>query len=297
MELRELVRRLYVDLVRGRTRVRVVNAADTTAGSTPRFLLSPYRSGTTLLRHCLDSHPHLAVPPETDFFAPLLATVDDEQSMAGLGDLGYSRAQVAGSLGSYGRSFLDTYAAGKGVECWLDKSPRYAENPAQLGEAFPGARLVMMHRHPLDQIHSISRGGTEVFHAMKRIMDRSCSGRELILESGRYWARVTQRLLDFQDDNPESVCTVRYEDLCRRPTNTLGTILDHLELSWSDDVLDFHRFDHDQGRESTRVAGTKGFSLSSGAWQDWPPEWLESVWPEVQPQAERLGYARVPEAG
>lgn len=293
--MKELLRRLYVEVVRGRTRVRVVDSSEVSAKGAARFLLSPYRSGTTLLRYCLDSHPELAVPPETDFFAPLLRVLDDEQSMAGFSDLGYAREDVSRSLGAYYRKFLDVYASGKNSSYWLDKSPRYAENPDVLKEALPDAKFVVMHRHPLDQIHSITRGGTEVFHAMTRLVDPDLSGRALLVESARYWSRVTRGLNTFQEKYPESVITVRYEDLCRRPERTLGSILEHLHLPWSDNVLEFHRFDHDQGRESTRVAGTRGFSLSSGAWQQWEADWSDEVWSIVEDAARPLGYELAPE--
>src|SRR3954462_15908459 len=37
--------------------------------SWPAFLVGCHRSGTTLLRRLLDSHPHIACPPESKFIA------------------------------------------------------------------------------------------------------------------------------------------------------------------------------------------------------------------------------------
>lgn len=290
VELKSAALKIYSDLVRGRTRVRVVSADDVRATSQPRFLLSPYRSGTTLLRYCLDSHPDLAVPPETDYLAPLLAVVEDEESLVGFADLGYDKEQVAKSLGRFGRSFLDTYAQGRGALGWLDKSPRYAEDPNAIKSAFPDAKYIVLHRHPLDQIHSITQGGSQVFYALRRHVDEGMRGKELVESAGRYWAQVTKGLIDFQECNPELVLTVRYEDLCREPSRVLSDVLNHLNLDWSDQVLEFYRHDHDRGRESGRVAGTRGFSLASGGWKSWEAGWAESVWAIVGPVSQSLGY-------
>lgn len=290
LDFRSAILKVYSDLVRGRTRVRVIVAEEVQADSRPRFLLSPYRSGTTLLRYCLDSHPELAVPPETDYLAPLLSALQDEDSLVGFADLGYESSQVASSLGRYGRSFLDTYAQGRGATGWLDKSPRYAEDPDLLKAAFPDAKYIVMHRHPLDQIHSITQGGSQVFHAMKRHIDESIRGADLVQTAGRYWAQVSDGLISFQQSNPESVLSIRYEDLCRDPSVVLHEVLNHLDLEWSDRVLEFYRHEHDRGRESGRVSGTRGFSLASGGWQSWDERWVESVWSIVGPVAESLCY-------
>src|SRR5699024_5571037 len=96
----------------------------------PRFILSPYRSGTTLLRYCLDSHPDLAVPPETEFLRPLGSLLFDSIYTRGYRDLGYEVDAARALIAGMGREPLDVYAAGKGaIRGWIDKTPSYAERP------------------------------------------------------------------------------------------------------------------------------------------------------------------------
>lgn len=284
----ESARRVYGEVVRGRTRVQVVVEAGQDASTNPRFLLSPYRSGTTLFRYCLDSHADLAVPPETDFVTPLMTVLNDEASMTGLADLGFDAELVATKVGRFARSFLDTYAAGRDAdEGWLDKSPRYAEAPLGLRKLFPEAIFVIMHRHPFDQIHSFTKGG----HFVHPAIAPSRTGKEAVLRAADYWAAVTRGLIHFAEGREDSL-TITYESMCNHPREVLGLVVNHLGLDWSESVLNYHEHEHDLGREAGRVSGTVGFSLASGGWHDWPQGWADDVWQRVASEAETLGYQR-----
>ncbi len=282
----ESARRVYGELVRGRTRVRVVSDSGGDPTTPARFLLSPYRSGTTLLRYCLDSHPRLAVPPETDFLVPLLSVLADVPSMTGLRDLGYDEPEAIHRVAAFGRSFHDVYAAGRTADAgWLDKSPRYAEVPDVIARAFPDARLLVLHRHPLDQIHSFTKGGRVEHPALVGV-----EGADLLDRAARYWADVTTRVSGVAESNPARTLTLRYEDLCASPRETLGSVLEHLGLEWDDAVLEYERHDHDRGREAGRVAGTRGFVVSSGAWRKWADADVARVSDRVGAVARRVGY-------
>lgn len=284
----ESLRRVYGEVVRGRTRVRVVVAQENSFETTPKFVLSPYRSGTTLLRYCLDSHPDLAVPPETDYLIHLGAALVDEASIQGLRDLGYETADIRRQIAGLGRSFLDTYAVGKGKTHWVDKSPRYAEDPALITAMYPNAKFLVMHRDPLDQIHSFTKGGKYVPAALRSFDDSR--GRALVLGAAEYWKRVTEGLLEFSARWESSVHVFRYEELCDDPSRILGGALEHLGMHWDSAVLNYHEHDHDLGREAGRVQGTVGFSRSEGAWREWPAGLSEEVWEIVEPAASLLGY-------
>lgn len=285
-KLLELPRRLYGELVRGRTRVRIVDGRTDSASGPARFLLSPYRSGTTLMRYCLDSHPDLAVPPETDFMVNLAEMLTDDRAVVGLADMGFSREDVALRLGDFARSFHDSYAASKLAAQWLDKSPRYAEQPGMVPLLFPDALSLVMHRHPLDQIHSMTRGLTHAPEAYGDLV----TGRSLATTGADYWRTVTRGLMEFADQYPSQTHVVRYEDLCDDPEGTLRAAVAHLQLDWSPAVLDYHRHDHDLGREAGRVVGTIGFSRSTGGWRKWPRGAVDDVWSVVQDVASPLGY-------
>ncbi len=289
--VKESARRAYGEIVKGRTRVQVIHSAEAPAGTQARFILSPYRSGTTLLRYCLDSHPDIAVPPESDFVSLIAAVMEDEASMAGYRDLGYDTEHVRELLAHTARVPLDTYASGRESRLgWVDKSPRYAEEPLRILALFPEARFVIMHRHPLDQIHSFTRAGSFKHPAL----GSSTMGKDLVLTAARYWHRTTRGLTALGESENTTALSIRYEDLCSDPRNTLGSITSHFHLPWNESVLNYHLHNHDLGREAGRVAGTRGFSLSTGGWGAWQQDWIDDTWDIVASAAQDLGYSKEP---
>ena len=53
------------------------------------FLIGCQRSGTSLLRRIVDSHPRIACPPETSFVQPLVQVLHDRRSTRGFQAMGY----------------------------------------------------------------------------------------------------------------------------------------------------------------------------------------------------------------
>ncbi|MBB1022944.1 MULTISPECIES: sulfotransferase family protein [unclassified Dietzia] len=256
----------------------------------PKFVLSPYRSGTTLLRYCLDSHPAIAVPPETDYLAHLGALLLEEASSKGLQDLGYDAEARREAVGGFGRAFLDTYASSKSKPEWIDKSPRYAECPLAIDALYPNARYAIMHRHPLDQVFSFTKGGRYIPSALAN--QELEEGTNLVLAAANYWSRVSSSLASFAVAVDSRATTIFYEDLCDFPRETLRSALEGFRVEWDESVLNYHLHDHDLGREAGRVQGTVGFSKSSKAWESWPTGLVDEVWGSVSETAERLGYRR-----
>lgn len=287
--LMERSRQVYADLVKRRTRVQVISDFPSAGpAGEAAFILSPYRSGTTLLRFCLDSHPDLAVPPETDYLVPLLALVEDDVAMRGLADMGYGADAVRARLVAFSRSFLDSYAAGRGASRWCDKTPSHAEVPLRLLDHFPKARFVVLHRHPLDQIHSFTKDGSFAHPALK--LNAGSDRMRVLMAAAAYWSRITQGLHEFARLDEVAACVIRYEDLCEKPRSQLANVLGHLKLEWSDNVLEYHKFPHDAGRQSGRIGGTVGFSPTKGRWRSWDERTLMEVWGAVDGVAEEQGY-------
>src|SRR5580704_6321165 len=97
------------------------------AGDSPVFILTASRSGSTLLRVILDSHPRLACPPETGITSACmqLAMTCDVLENAGAASPDESpelppavRAVVRAAVD---RAYED-YLAQRGKQRWCDKS-------------------------------------------------------------------------------------------------------------------------------------------------------------------------------
>src|SRR5580765_1922451 len=63
--------------------------------ASPIFVVGCQRSGTSLLRRILDSHPSIACPPESKFILPAVQILRDRAALQGLDSMGYPRPEVA----------------------------------------------------------------------------------------------------------------------------------------------------------------------------------------------------------
>jgi hypothetical protein len=195
------------------------------------FIVGCGRSGTTLLRSMLDSHPQVAVPPETYFVTRLAAKSSSYEpwdangielfvsDLTGTG--GFQRMELdAGDLmahlelrgpGDYAdaiRATFELYAACQGKTRYADKTPAHVLSIPFLASLFPEARFIHIVRDGRDVALSFVDGGwakdleSAVMYWKLHVTRGRKAGRRL---GGRY-------------------IEVRYEDLVADPRSVLETI-------------------------------------------------------------------------
>lgn len=286
---RDRLRRYYHDLVQGRSRVRISPAASPTGTVEPVFLVGAYRSGTTLVRLMLDSHPAFAVPPETTFLKELQA-VAGEDSLAGFEDMGFDKRHVLGRMRGFADYFYESYAASAGKRRWIDKSPEYVWHLDWLRQLYPDARFVLLTRFALDQVHS----HVSSTHALETRLQpyRRHASEDVRIVASRYWAASVSAQLAFRSSAPESSILLRYEDVCADPQTALEPVFDFLGESWSDEVLRFGHHAHDFGRADSRARTSKSVSISTGRYADWPESVLTACWEICHDRLGDLGWSR-----
>jgi protein-tyrosine sulfotransferase len=201
----------------------------------PVFILTASRSGSTLLRVILDSHPRLACPPETGITSACmqLAMMCDVLENAGTASpAAQDSAELPPAIRAAVRAAVDRaygrYLAQHGKQRWCDKSLdsyKYAELMAQV---YPEARFICLFRHCMDVIASgveacpwgLQRYGYDPFVAQY-------PGNS-VAAIGSYWLSCVQEILSFAGDHPGSCHQVRYEDLVTAPEETVAGILSFL---------------------------------------------------------------------
>ena len=127
----------------------------------PVFVLTSSRSGSTLLRFILDSHPELACPPETvvsSACASLLRSwmILEEAGSEGkpLTDAGQVPAEGIAVVQSSIDRLFGAYLRRRGKRRWADKSLDNHVNADLLAQAYPKAKFICLYRHCMDVIAS-----------------------------------------------------------------------------------------------------------------------------------------------
>jgi sulfotransferase family protein len=206
-----------------------------TTCESPVFVLTSSRSGSTLLRFILDSHPELACPPETTVASACASLLRSWAVLEQAGSEGRPLSQ-AGEVPPAGiavvQSAIDglfsSYLARRGKQRWCDKSLDSHMFADLLAQAYPQAKFVCLYRHCMDVIASgieacpwgLHRFGFDPFVAQY-------SGNS-VAAVGAYWNSCAQAILTFEEEHPESCHRIRYEDLVTAPEQTVSAMFDFL---------------------------------------------------------------------
>jgi hypothetical protein len=198
------------------------------------------RSGTTLLRLILDSHPAISAGPETRFLWGIRAL--EERNWATLEGFGLSLDEWHAQVRTLFESLHLRYAHHQGKARWADKSPDYALMLDYIDTLYPDAQLVHIVRNPRDVIDAWRR-----FYGVKSVH-----------RAARAWVRYVRAAHEFARHQPaERVMELRYEDLVGDPESTLRRLFDWLGEPWSDHVLEFAEQPHSFGAAPLRIEDEK----------------------------------------
>jgi hypothetical protein len=226
------------------------------------FVVGVGRSGTTLLRMMLDSHPEMAIPPETHFLPPMIdefsrlrvtperviATIK-EAPQSGLPESGVDEAELLERLRRLRplnapdsiRAFYALYAEGAGKPRWGDKTPRYVTALAKLGRAVPEARFIHMIRDGRDVALSTNRRLVELRGSKPVPAERMAKRWRHRILSARRVEQVQGRYME-----------IRYEDLVRDTEPGLRRVCEFVDLGWDPTMLSYHERAADRLQEMNR---------------------------------------------
>lgn len=197
-------------------------------GSAPIFIVGCQRSGTTLLRLILDSHPDISCGPETRFLADLAQITGSGWPRFSL--YGFPKEYWHDKVARFFESFQQEYAASRGKTRWADKTPLYALSLDYINELFPECQIVHIIRDGRDVVAS-HRDRWGYWSAVKATVK---------------WARYVETAQAVGRTLPEKrYREIRYELLVTEPERTMRSLLEFLDAPWDDAVLDYQRHQHD----------------------------------------------------
>lgn len=224
------------------------------------FIVGIGRSGTTLLRAILDSHPDLAIPAESDFIVQMALR---EERYYSLGQFDRSsfledlfrhprfqrwdiservvrQAMNGGPIRDFAsaiRAVYEAYATHKGKPHYGDKTPSYLYHMNLLGRLFPEGKFV-----------HIVRDGRDV--VLSRLDYPSMPGKlpsqALLWRRGLKKGRRLGRHLGH-----ERYIEVRYEDLVKDPDAVIREVCRFLGMQFDPSMLQYHE------RASEIIASTE----------------------------------------
>lgn len=205
----------------------------------PLFVVGCHRSGTTVIRRILNTHPAIWLAKETQYLAFRAWRPDDwrePRRPAEISDharfvapflppTGWRARPTAAAFAATGAppTFADFYEwlcqleapPDRALAYWGDNTPRYVSLIPELHRAWPNARYLHMVRDPRDVVRSaleVPFGGNTALTAAEEWVERVGAG------------LAAQRLVGGQ------LRVVRFEDLLREPRHTLRGIADWLGL-------------------------------------------------------------------
>ena len=186
-----------------------------------------------MLRLILDSHPRIAVPPETGFMGAVSATKRIPAWQFGEGwyeRLGWTEAEMDQRLRRFYDEMFGRYAAEQGKSRWGEKTPFHTSHMEQMGRIFPDAAFVGIVRHPGAVASSLRRR----FHYG-------------FAEAVAYWSDTNRDLLRGGIALGDRFALCRYEDLVQDGEPVLRRLLAFLGEPWAVEVTEHHRVQREKG--------------------------------------------------
>lgn len=189
----------------------------------PVFVMSPVRSGSTLLRVMLNSHSQLHAPIEMHV-RRLTVNLTTEPVLQAMEALGHTQSDIEHILWD---RMLHRELVRSGKRILVDKTPSNVFAWKRIATCWPDARFIFLIRHPM----SIAVSWHEADPG-KRPMS------EAVPHTYQYMKYLQEARTALDG------LTVRYEDLTADLAAVTRDICAYLGVPWEPEMLDYGRFDH-----------------------------------------------------
>lgn len=266
----------------------------------PTFVLSCGRSGSTLLRYILDTHPSVCCPGELNLgkaakvlFNVILSTLahvdarehrETERPSEALAEV---RRILAGIMLRY------THAKGKRL--WCDKSPANILTLHFLSDVFPEARYILLYRNGLDVAYScVKYNPLGVNEELAPYIHRFPYN--YVAAMMEYWADWTEKMLDWEEQKKGRSISIQYESMILNPPETLKAVFEFIGVNWDDRLFKIiFASDHDSGHGDMKALFSTRINTDTlGKGRRLPVSHLDNpVLARVNLLHDKLGYPRI----
>lgn len=206
----------------------------------PLFILSLKRSGSTLLRNIIDSHP---VVFASSFWIGQLCQALNFTSYVAVNHLPTGLAENERQLAAlsktreYVTALMDQYTVSGNARVWCDKTLSNLDYLEIIDKVFNDAKYICLYRDCSDVVQS--------YLSMCKLgfLPEICSyvsktPHNLLEALVEYWTDKNSLILQFERAHPGNCYRVNYETLVKSPSETMAGVFRFLGLDWDDALLD-----------------------------------------------------------
>ena len=256
--------------------------APKTMASGPLFMVSMWRSGSSLLYALLNKHPQVALMYEADLlllkpvFLKPAVFCDWRERWEFWNEVfhrhGMNFTDVGGGISDFAEAFAaahQLYAQRRGATIWGDKSPNYYDRLNEMADDFPDARFILVWRDPKGTANSILRAASLGNGYFRRKGAAFCG-----LLGDEVFKRECDRLLA----RGKAVCQVNYEDLIANTPSVMRRVCEFLQIPYDDSLATLEGADRSAILEGSHHANLRGNQIVRGARPELiDPEFREKI--------------------
>lgn len=238
----------------------------------PIFVVGSMRSGSTMLRLILDSHPNIAIGAETGFMAALMATRVIPNWRYGAEwyrRIEWTEDELNARLRDFYAGMFERYASAQGKPRWGEKTPFHTSHMPAMAEVFPDAVFVGIVRHPGAVAASLQKNFNYTFS-----------------DALPYWEATNLDMLRAGTELGPRFVACRYEELVHEDEPVLRELIGWLGEPWSDAVLQHHKVQRDKGARRAADGSTSTRDAIDAARAD---RWARSASDEDRRALRQLG--------
>lgn len=229
---------------------------DPTLGKEVIFILGMPRSGTTLVEQIVSSHTQVTAGDELFELGRASAELLQEKQLSS------PYPQWATQLSTIdwhqlGKNYLRRTAYLQHKGRFTDKMPLNFKAIGLIHKALPGAKIIHCRRNAMDTIWGCYR----------QLFAEGIAFSYDLLELKDYYLAYQQLMLYWQQQLPQQILTVDYEQLVNDQQQQTERLLQFLQLPWQESCLNFHQNDRSVHTVSNSQVRQPLFKSSIGSWE------------------------------
>lgn len=196
----------------------------TSSEPSPTFVMCAARSGSTLLRLMLNSHPEIYCPAETNISSVFDALAFTSRNIDSV-ERGETDAELCRLIAE---RTIGAEARAHGKLRWADKSLIAIDHADLLASVFPNAHYICLYRECGDMVASLHEacvwgyGGYGIEPYVRQ------APQNLPMALVQFWIDRATAIRQFEEAHAAQCIRVRYEDLVTDPEDTLRRIFESI---------------------------------------------------------------------